>query len=300
MENKSQMKALVPGSGQADLVEIPIPELTSQSDLVLKVICAGVCKTDIWASEGIVATKPNNPLGHEFCGEVVRKGSQVSRFELGERVAINPIIPCGHCVDCCSGSLHLCANTTMLGIDHAGAFAEYVSVPESQCYSASISLSPELIAYAEPIAAALSLRQFDFAEHATVSIAGDDRISSLSKLVLETMDISAVDSSALSPVDVLVVTSTNHLDLSHVKAGGTIILKGRSPYPWRLNTADVVRKRIKIVALNYAPFDEAISYLQNHSIALESLLGGSYPLSAFDKAFFADSHRKVFLLPCAD
>jgi threonine dehydrogenase-like Zn-dependent dehydrogenase len=277
-----------------------MPVIEAPNKVMLKVICAGVCKTDIWVSKGVITGDSSYPFGHEFCGEVVDKGTHATRFKLGQRVAVNPIIPCFQCDDCDFGNQHLCANTTMLGVDHAGAFAKYVCVPENQCYPLANELPPELIAYAEPIAAALSINQIDFTDVGKVGLAGNDRISQLSQFVLKTLGVSIIEPTEMCPVDVLIVTSTDQCHLNNVKAGGTIILKCRSPYPWHLNSTDIVRKRLRIVALSYAPFDEAIVFLQAHAKALKQFIGQSYSLSEFDQAFSNDTHKKIFLLPCAD
>jgi len=299
VKSSGRMKAVVLGANSATLVETSMPTLQTSKSVLLKVTCAGVCKTDVWVAKGVIAGNLGYPLGHEFCGEVVQRGGDAEKFELTQQVAVNPIIPCCQCDDCRSGHQNLCAYTTMLGIDHPGAFAEYVSVPESQCYAIN-GLSPTLAAYAEPVAAALSIKQIEFACTDRVGLVGDDRISGLNRFVLKTMNVSIVEPSADHPVDTLIVTSTDHLELNHVKAGGTIILKGRSPHPWHLHSIDIVRKRLKIIALNYAPFDEAIAFLHQHAEELHAFLGQCFSLSQFDQAFSANDYKKVFINPCVD
>ncbi|MEM7184813.1 MAG: alcohol dehydrogenase catalytic domain-containing protein [Spirochaetota bacterium] len=302
------MKALVSHRQKATLVNIKPPEIAKSDDVKLHVNCAGLCKTDIWAATGIIKTKNNYPLGHEFCGTVIELGDAVTDVTLGQRIAVNPIIPCGTCEDCLRGLTHLCSNTKMLGIDSPGAFAEFIVVPRNLCYTIPSSLSPELVAYSEPVAAALSIRSCNLSPNLRIGIVGSDRISALTEYILNTLKIELVNASQKEPVDVLIVTSTDHNNknnakperttaslLNLVKAGGTLVLKGRSPYLWALDVKQVVTKRLTLKGINYAPFSQAIEFLYEHKEGLIPFLGQHFSLVDYEKAFRCSDDKKVFL-----
>ena len=68
-------------------------------------------------------------IGHEFVGEVVEFGSNVSDFQVGDRVSGEGHVVCGRCRNCMAGRRHLCAHSIGLGVQRAGAFAEFVALP---------------------------------------------------------------------------------------------------------------------------------------------------------------------------
>lgn len=110
--------------------ERPEPAL---HELLVEINVCGVCATDLHMYSGSLTIDYPMVPGHECAGEVVKVGTDVSDFQVGDRVAINPSIPCNKCRACKSGRENLCHNLTSIGgaakniID--GAFAEYATVP---------------------------------------------------------------------------------------------------------------------------------------------------------------------------
>lgn len=97
---------------------------------------AGICYSDVSAFNGTHAfRKPPIISGHEFSGEVVDVGENIRKFEIGDRVLVEPHIGCGHCFFCRHGNYNECINKRFLGTkDWDGAFSEYVIVEEPMCY----------------------------------------------------------------------------------------------------------------------------------------------------------------------
>src|SRR5204863_448759 len=102
---------------------------------------AGVCGTvvhiaewDAWA-EGRI--KPPLVVGHEFAGEIVAAGDDVSELRPGQLVTAEGHIVCGHCLQCRTGNSHICKNTRIIGVDRDGAFAEYITMPTSNVLTLS-------------------------------------------------------------------------------------------------------------------------------------------------------------------
>src|SRR5690606_10593521 len=81
---------------------------------------------DEWSQKTVPAPMT---IGHEYVGEVVAMGSDVSGFAVGDRVSGEGHITCGHCRNCRAGKRHLCRETVGVGVNRPGAFAEYLVIP---------------------------------------------------------------------------------------------------------------------------------------------------------------------------
>jgi 2-desacetyl-2-hydroxyethyl bacteriochlorophyllide A dehydrogenase len=143
--------ALFRGIGQLDIVDMPVPP-PGPDQVVVRVAACGICGTDRHIFHGEFSTHPPVIIGHEYAGEVTAVGEGVTTLALGDRVAIDPNMPCGYCAPCRRGQIHMCQNLTALGVDIDGGFAEYSLVPEAQCYRLPDSLSLLEGAMAEPVA----------------------------------------------------------------------------------------------------------------------------------------------------
>src|SRR5262245_39304563 len=128
------MRALVKSKAAEGLwlEEVPEPEI-GINDVLIRVHKTGICGTDLhiygwnnWARETIPVPMV---VGHEFVGEVVSFGPNVSDFEVGGLVSGEGHVVCGRCRNCMAGRRHLCAHSIGLGVQRPGAFAEYVALP---------------------------------------------------------------------------------------------------------------------------------------------------------------------------
>jgi len=128
------MKALVKAHSKPGLwlEEVPVPK-PGINDVLIRVQKTGICGTDLhiykwdaWAQKTIPVPMV---VGHEFVGEVVEVGSNVSDFHPGDLVSAEGHVVCGRCRNCLAGRRHLCKDTRGIGVDRAGAFAEFISVP---------------------------------------------------------------------------------------------------------------------------------------------------------------------------
>ena len=89
-------------------------------------------------------------IGHEFVGEVVKIGMNVSGYEIGDRVSGEGHIVCGLCRSCLAGRRHLCPNTIGVGVNRDGCFAEYLSIPASNAWHLHPSIPSEIAAFFDP------------------------------------------------------------------------------------------------------------------------------------------------------
>lgn len=128
------MKALTKKYAEVGLwlEDVPMPTV-GVNDVLVRVLKTGICGTDLhiykwdaWAQETI---PPGLVVGHEFVGEVVETGSNVTDFFPGEIVSGEGHVVCGRCRNCLAGRRHLCKDTSGVGVNRTGAFAEYISLP---------------------------------------------------------------------------------------------------------------------------------------------------------------------------
>lgn len=117
------------------LGDAPEPQI-KPNEVLVKSMYAGICGTDLHIYRGEFKGRVAYPAiqGHEFGGIVEEVGSEVTRFKPGDRVAIDPIIPCYSCPTCLTGHINACRSLKLLGIDLDGGFGQYVAAPEYQCY----------------------------------------------------------------------------------------------------------------------------------------------------------------------
>lgn len=151
------MKALViekPGSMSVSKIEDPTP---SAGEAVIKVEACGICGTDIHVLHGEFApTRYPIVPGHEFCGEVVAVAKDVTNVKVGDFVAVDPSLFCGHCRQCRAGKFNLCENWNAIGVVAAnGASAEFVAVPAANAFRLPADMPRHWGALVEPLSCAV-------------------------------------------------------------------------------------------------------------------------------------------------
>jgi 2-desacetyl-2-hydroxyethyl bacteriochlorophyllide A dehydrogenase len=117
------------------LGDVPEPPI-KPNEVLVRSMYAGICGTDLHIYRGEFKGRVTYPAiqGHEFGGIIEEVGSEVTNFQVGDRVAIDPIIPCFSCPTCLTGHINACRTLKLLGIDLAGGFGQYVAAPAYQCY----------------------------------------------------------------------------------------------------------------------------------------------------------------------
>ena len=132
------MKAAVfVADNQIELQNLPDPK-PQANEVIIKIGLCGVCGTDshIFSGELRVA-KPPVVLGHEVCGTIIELGKNVTGFEMGQYVSIDPVVACGQCEFCHTGRPNLCPDQTVIGYIRNGGFAQYTAVPATHLYPVS-------------------------------------------------------------------------------------------------------------------------------------------------------------------
>jgi threonine 3-dehydrogenase len=149
------MKALVKSHAEPGLwiEDVPEPEI-GINDVKIRVLAAGICGTDLhiyswdeWSQRTIPVPLV---IGHEFVGEIVEVGSNVTDFHIGDRVSGEGHVVCGRCRNCLAGRRHLCAHTQGVGVNRAGAFAEYIVLPMTNIWRHAPEIPLEVAAIFDP------------------------------------------------------------------------------------------------------------------------------------------------------
>ena len=137
-----------------EIRDVSVPQI-GPTDVLVKVKVASICGTDLhiynwdrWAQGRI-----HPPLipGHEFCGEVVAFGNEVTSVKEGDFVSAEMHVACGKCLQCRTGEAHICQFVKIIGVDADGAFAEYVRIPESNIWKLDPAIPQEYASILDPL-----------------------------------------------------------------------------------------------------------------------------------------------------
>ncbi len=150
------MKALVKAKPERGIwmEDIAVPEV-GHNDVLIKINRTAICGTDIhifkwddWAQATIPVPMA---VGHEFSGQIVDLGIEVRGFEVGDRVSAEGHITCGYCRNCRAGRRHLCMHAIGVGVNRAGAFAEYLAVPAFNVFKLPDLITDDMASILDPM-----------------------------------------------------------------------------------------------------------------------------------------------------
>jgi L-iditol 2-dehydrogenase len=152
------MKAMVlTGLDRIELIDKPVPEIERPEDVLVRVRSVGICGSDIhYYKEGNIGSQVVAypwTIGHEGGGVIERVGSAVTRLKPGDRVAIDPAMPCYRCDQCRQGRSHTCLDLRFLGCpgQSEGCLSEYIVMPERSCHPIAEGLTLDHAALSEPL-----------------------------------------------------------------------------------------------------------------------------------------------------
>ena len=137
--------------------ELPIPVI-KKDEVLVRVRACGVCGTDVHifsGDEGAAPTPAGTVLGHEFAGEIVEVGADVTGYAVGDIVSVDPNKLCGECSFCRGGLGHFCTAMRGIGTTENGGFAEYCAAPVSQLCKYPAGTPFEAAAMTEPVSCCL-------------------------------------------------------------------------------------------------------------------------------------------------
>ena len=144
------MKALVKAYARPGLwlQDVPVPEV-GRNEVLVRVLKTSICGTDVhiwnwdeWAQKTIPVPMT---VGHEFVGVVEGTGDNVHDYHKGDLVSGEGHVVCGRCRNCMAGRRHLCPNTSGVGVNRPGAFAEFLSLPVTNVWPCDPAIPPDVL-----------------------------------------------------------------------------------------------------------------------------------------------------------
>ncbi len=158
------------------VVEKTITTDLTDHEVLVKVSSASFCGTDyhIYSWDAWSQRRLKLPLtvGHEFSGKIIKIGNKVTRVKVGDIISAETHIICGKCEFCLRGEGHICENTKIIGVDTDGCFANYLKMPEANCFINSPDVNPLHLSVQEPLGNAVhTVTHFDV-KNKSVAIVG--------------------------------------------------------------------------------------------------------------------------------
>ena len=136
------------------LEEVAVPEVCV-NDVLIKIHKTSICGTDVhiynwdeWARKTIPVCMP---IGHEFVGRIAAVGNNVHSFKVGDLVSGEGHLVCGRCRNCLAGRRHLCPNTSSVGVNRPGAFAEYLCIPVTNVWYCDPAIPMDVLSCFDPL-----------------------------------------------------------------------------------------------------------------------------------------------------
>ncbi len=150
------MKALVKKYAKPGIWLEDVPEpVVGMHDVLIKVKKTAICGTDVHIYNWDEWSQKTIPVpmitGHEFVGEVAAIGSDVHDVKVGDLVSAEGHVVCGKCRNCLAGRRHLCKDTSGIGVNRPGAFAEYISVPRGNVWKCDPSIPLDVLSCFDPL-----------------------------------------------------------------------------------------------------------------------------------------------------
>jgi L-iditol 2-dehydrogenase len=156
------LAAVYHGPNDLRVEDVPVPKI-GKGELLVKVLCASICGTDLRILHGnhrMFTPGTVRIPGHEVVGTIADIGIEINDYSVGQRVFCAPNTGCGHCLQCITGNNNLCANYDAIGVTSDGGFAEYVRIPAKSVQQGNVipvseSVDPAVAALMEPFACVL-------------------------------------------------------------------------------------------------------------------------------------------------
>jgi L-iditol 2-dehydrogenase len=310
---------LAAGRGHVGLVERPEPE-AAPGHVVLEVVAAGICGTDLHIEDGEYTALPPVTMGHEVSGVVAEVGAGVDTAWLGERVVTETYFStCGECVSCTSGRRNLCLERRSIGSFVDGGFAPRVAVPAGNLHRIPEWLDGQAAALAEPLACCcqalspgtiangarvlvvgpgpvgLLAAQVARAEGGDLQVRGTPRDATRLALAGELGFATSTTEDGL-PVDVdVVVECSGHpagmtAAFEAVRRGGRYVQIGLAGKPVALPFDLVCFRELTVTGGNAstpASWERALALIEARAVALGPLVSEAIPLAEWERAFAA-------------
>ena len=185
-----------------ELIEVAEPQVRAGC-IKIKLEAASVCGTDLhiyswdgWASSRI---KPPRIIGHEFCGTVIEVGDGVTDRKVGDFVSSESHIVCGRCKQCSMSQGHVCTNTSILGVDVDGGFADFAVIPAENGRPTSRQIPREIACFQDALGNGVHTAMAGPLRGCTILITGLGPIGMFAAAVCRAMGASQIVGTEISP-----------------------------------------------------------------------------------------------------
>lgn len=291
------MKAVVSTQKKWSVVPLNIGLLDPEM-VRIRIVLAGLCRTDIQTMTGQRLVSEGRVLGHEAAGVVEMIGSKACNtmerrgIYTGNRVAFFPFLPCKTCPACQNSErIDHCWSLKSVGVDVDGAFASFVDLPPEVVYRADDNLPWEALAYAEPVAAALSaLDVDDFLESGqSLGLLGSGRIATLTERILtqvagrqlERVDENTPSNSLDALIETRATAETIQRAVEVLKPGGVLFAKSRPAESVAWPHQTLIHKRLRVQGLHYGDFEQGLDLMGQGTLDVSDCWGRVFD---FDEA----------------
>jgi 2-desacetyl-2-hydroxyethyl bacteriochlorophyllide A dehydrogenase len=312
--------------------EIPEP---GPGEILIQVMASGICGTDLHIFLGeYLGDYPVIP-GHEFSGLVTAAGRQVTRFTVGDRVAVEPNIACDNCSHCLNNRQNFCLNWQAIGVTLPGGMEQFVIAPEKAVFSIG-DLSFEQAAFMEPLSCVvhgverahigladkvailgagpigdliLQIARLQGATHITLLENNPGR-AELARQLGADLVVNRMEDLQLNTYDVIIdatgVISVMNRAIDFARHGGTVLLFGVPPsgMNMELEAFKIFRKGLTLLSSYTSVRNsfQAVRLLQTGQVQVEPLISHRLPLKELPRALeMIESHdpavKKVIILP---
>lgn len=300
------MKAAWIEGGRLELRAVPVPK-RRRGEALIRVECAGICNTDLELLRGYYSFA--GIPGHEFVGTVVEAGPRWA----GRRVVGEINLGCGSCAWCGRSMRRHCPKRRVLGIrGHAGALAEYVTLPEENLHAAPPRVDLRELVFCEPLAAACEiLDQVKIPRGARVAVLGDGKLGLLAAQVAAQAgaDVTVIGRHperkaflakrgirfspsgnrprTKFPFVVEATGSAAGLDeaLALAEPRGTVVVKTTVHGKAELDSAKLVVDELVLVGSRCGRFEPALRLLERRQVDVRPLIDSEFPLDRLAEAF---------------
>ncbi|WP_367986636.1 Zn-dependent oxidoreductase [Vibrio sp. NTOU-M3] len=320
------MKALViEKPNQSNFHQRELPHCGAD-EVVIKVAYAGICGSDMHILHG------DNPFvvyprvsGHEFAGEVVETGEQVTHLAKGDQVVIDPVINCNECPQCRRGRANCCINLQVIGVHRDGGFCHYQVVPASNAYKVASHIPLRKAALIEPYTIAANVfERLNPSSGDSILIYGSGvigltlvqvaKVLNIPSIVVDLVDEKLAKATQLGAshvinasrqdveqevmkltdgqgvpliADAACIPSLLPQILKLAAPAGSVCLLGFSSEPSALAQIEVIKKELTIVGsrLNNKMFPRVISWLEEGKLNTEEIISHEFEFENFSEAF---------------
>jgi 2-desacetyl-2-hydroxyethyl bacteriochlorophyllide A dehydrogenase len=326
--------AVIESVGKAVVSEVPDPT-PGPRDVVIQVAACGLCGTDLHILQGEFAPKLPIVPGHEFAGEVVGLGAEVTEVALGDQVCVDPSLYCHECRYCRVGHNNMCERWAAIGVTTAGGAAQYAVAPVANCVKLPEHIRTQDAALVEPLSCAV--RGYDVLQSrlgAHVLIYGSGTMGLMMLELAKRTGAASVDMVDLNPQRLLTAqqlgvsataASPDELDrpggwdlvidatgnakaiqdgLDRVAKAGTFLQFGVADYatrvtidPYRIYNQEITITGSMAVLHSY---ERAAELFANGVLDPDVFISDRLPLSQYPQAleqFAAGTGRKIVVVP---